>query len=209
MCACQHHVARGILATIVLVCCSVTSLPGAPTKLIDQYNFAPRAGTNGGATFGQSFIPTLPGIDYIEVLMGGHYDVVTVDILDGLIGFDGLDGPVIGTSNPLLIDTYPSGGHQTIHFDFPSTVSLTPGNTYVFRLQTPGGIGGISWSGDSYSRGQYLIENYATSAFQLQDTIFEEGMIVDTVAVIPAPGALALGFIGMGLLNCLRRRKTL
>ncbi len=205
----QHRLTGGILAILVLFYWSVVNLHAAPTKLIDQYNSAPREGTNGGATFGQSFIPTLPGIDYVEVLMGGHYDVVTVDILDGLVGFDGLDGPVIGTSNPLLIDTYPSGGHEIIHFDFPSTVGLTPGNTYVFRLQTPLKIGGISWSGNSYSRGQYLIENYATSDFQFQDTIFEEGMIVDTAGVIPAPGALALGFIGVGLVNCLRRRKAL
>ncbi len=139
--------------------------------------------------------------------MGGHGDIVTVDILNGLVGSDGLDGPVIGTSNPVPVNTVAtSGTHEIIHFDFPSTISLTPGNTYVFRLQTPQGIGGISWSGNSYSNGQYLIENYATSEFLLQDAIFQEGMMVD---VIPAPGALALGFMGVGLVNCLRRRKTL
>ncbi len=147
--------------------------------------------------------PTLPGLNYVEVLMGGSGDIGTVDILDGLLGLDGLGGPVVGTSYPTLVDTHP--GHQIVHFDFPSMVNLTPGNTYVFRLQsTPYDIGGISYTDNSYSGGQYLAESYATNDYVHDyDTYFEEGIMV------PAPGALALGFMGVGLISRLRRRRTL
>jgi len=186
---------------------SLAKVDAAPTKVIDQQNAGPITGTNGGTSFGQSFTPTLPGIDYMEILMGGDKDIVTIDILGGVIGLDGLGGPVIGTSNPTLVDTLATHVHQIIHFDFPSTVSLIPGNTYVFRLQTPLGIGGISYTDNSYSGGQYLAKNYATSSYvRDHDTFFQEGMMVD---VIPVPGALVIGFIGVGLVGWLRRRRTL
>jgi hypothetical protein len=194
-----------ILAVALLI---VTSVSAAPTTVIDQQNTAPITGTNGGTSFGQSFTPTLSAIDYVEVLMAGSANSVTVDILDGVVGLDGLEGVVIGTSDPVLVST--PGAHQIIHFDFPSTVSLTPGNTYAFRLQTPGGILGISYTDDSYSGGQYLAENYAPSSYvQGHDTFFQEGMTVEAVQAVPAPGAILLGGIGVGLVSWLRRRRTL
>ena len=195
---------RSSIVFLMMVLCALTTESVVQGGLvIDQQNAGPITGTNGGATFGQSFTPMFPGIDYVEILMGSHGDIVTVDILDGVIGLDGLGGPVIGTSDRTLVDS-PSG-HQIIHFDFPSTVSLTPGNTYMFRLQTPGGIGGISHTDDFYSGGQFLAENYAPSSYvQDRDIFFEEG-----IDVIPAPGALLLGSIGVGLVSWLRRRTLL
>jgi hypothetical protein len=132
-----------IAALFTLVTASVCL--GAPTKVIDQQNYGPVTGTNGGSHFGQSFIPTLPGIDYVEVMIGDFGSSLTVQILDGMVLFDGLGGPIIGTSNPTYVDTvHPptgTGQHQMIHFDFPTTVSVTPGNTYVFRLSPGGSVG--------------------------------------------------------------------
>jgi len=204
----QRSLPHAILTILFFLCCSVVSLHAAPTQVIDQQNTGQITGTNGGTSFGQSFTPTLSGIDYIEVLMGGSGDIVTVDILDGIIGFDGLGGPVIGTSNPTLVNTIIT--QEIIPFDFPSTVSLTPGNTYVFRLQTPGGIEGVSWTDDSYIGGQYLAENYATTSYvQGHDLLFEEGMMVSTAQPVPAPSALAICIVGANLVTWLRRRKSL
>jgi len=88
-----------------------------PITFIDQQNLGAVTGTNGGVVFGQSFTPTLSGIDAIEFLMAGDNDVVVVQILDGVVGFDGLGGTVIATSNAVVVTT--PGFHQTIHFDFP------------------------------------------------------------------------------------------
>ena len=115
-------------------------------------------------------------------------------------------------SNPTYIDTvHNTGYHEMIHFDFPTTVSVTLGNTYVFRLAA----GGVSWTDDSYSRGQYLAAGYATDSYvQAHDMVFELGMMVEdelpeTPDVIPAPGAFLLGSIGAGVVSWLRRRRTL
>ncbi len=115
-----------------------TSLPNvsseasaAPITVIDQQNLAPEMGSQGGVIFGQSFIPTLPRVDAFEVVMGDFGATVAVQILNGLVGFDGLAGPVIGTSDPAVTETE---GRHTVHFDFPLGIAVTPGETYVARF---------------------------------------------------------------------------
>src|SRR5260370_16701957 len=89
-----------------------TSLPNvsseasaAPITVIDQQNLAPEMGSQGGVIFGQSFIPTLPRVDAFEVVMGDFGATVAVQILNGLVGFDGFARPLIGTSHPALTET--------------------------------------------------------------------------------------------------------
>lgn len=162
----------------------------APLTTIDQQNNAPATGTNGGALFGQSFTPTLTRIDAIEFLMGGFSETVIVEILDGVMGFDGLGAPVIGTSNPVLVNT--PGVHQIIHFDFPLAVLLVPGQTYVARLFAASGIRGVSHSENFYAGGQFLAQGYAPGSYTSErDMIFREGLSV------PEPTTawlIALGF---------------
>ena len=84
---------RSFVIVVMVALCSLATeslVQGAPTKVIDQQNTGPVTGTNGGSNFGQSFIPTLPGIDYIEILMGESGTFRTVRILDGMVNFDGL-----------------------------------------------------------------------------------------------------------------------
>lgn len=183
-----------------------TLAPGAqagPITIIDQQNPGPAAGTSGGINFGQSFTPTLPGIDAIEILMAGDNDTVAVQILDGVAGFDGLGGPVIATSNPVVVNIPP--GHQIIHFDFPGTVNLIPGQTYVARLFTPGGIDGVSLTlNNEYSRGQFLSEGFAIGFFPTTyDMIFTEGLHTP----VPEPATLVLFSLGVAGLAIGRPRR--
>lgn len=184
----------GYLMGLILL---ATAAHAAPITLIDQQNQGSAAGMNGGASFGQSFTPTLPAIDAIEFLMAGLGQSVVVNILDGLVGVDGLGGRVIATSDPVAVTT-PSG-HETIHFDFPTRITLTPGRTYIAQLFTPGGIEGVSWTGDTYGGGQFLHEGIALDAFpQGRDLIFTEGL----TRPIPTSGAgwlFSLGLLGLAL----------
>lgn len=185
------------LAGLILLLGIATATRAEPIIRIDQQNQGPVAGTNGGVSFGQSFTPTLPAIDAIEFLMAGLGQRVVVNILDGLIGADGLGGPVIATSEAVTVLTL--SGHQSVHFDFPDRLALTPGRRYVAQLFTPGGIEGVSWTdGDAYGGGQFLQEGFAASDFSERDLIFTEGV----TRPVAAPGSewlFALGFVGLGL----------
>src|SRR5215468_2149828 len=161
----------------------------SPIVQIDQQNLATPDGTNGGVRFGQSFTPTLSAIDAIEFLIGDNHAIVYVDLLDGVSGFDGLGGTVIATSLPTAVNL-PSG-HEMVHFDFPTRVTLVPGHTYVARLAAssgtiPPGLAGVSLSlNDLYPGGQFLEEGFPIDfAHQPRaDMIFVEGL----TAGAPAP----------------------
>jgi hypothetical protein len=165
----------------------------APITVIDQQNLAPEMGSQGGVIFGQSFIPTLPRVDAFEVVMGDFGATVAAQILNGLVGFDGLAGPVIGTSDPAV--TQPPFGRSTVHFDFPLGVALIPGQTYVAKFFSINGdfapgIAGVSiTTNDSYTRG-LLLEGGVPPGFfsRAYDLIFSEGLTTP----IPEPTAIWL-----------------
>ncbi len=173
----------------------------APITVIDQQNPAPAMGTQGGVVFGQSFIPTLPSVDAFEVLMGDDSATVVAQILNGVIGFDGLAGPVIGTSDPVMVSDF-GIGHHTIHFDFPLGVAVIPGQTYVAEFfATSGrfapGIAEVSiTTNDSYNRGLLLEGGFPPGFFSTAyDLIFSEGLTTP----IPEPSSwvIAIGFLAM------------
>lgn len=164
-----------------------TSLPSvfseasaAPITVIDQQNLGPEMGSQGGVIFGQSFIPTLPRVDAFEAVMGDFGATVVAQILNGVVGFDGLAGPVIGTSDPAVTETI---GRHTVHFDFPFGVAVTPGETYVARFFSINGdfapgIAGVSiTTNDSYTQGLLLEGGVPPGFFSPDyDLIFSEGL---------------------------------
>lgn len=192
------------IAGLALLLNIVVQVHADPITIIDQQNLGPFAGTSGGVIFGQSFTPTRPGIDAIEFLMAGDNDVVVVQILDGVVGFDGLGGSVIATSNAVVVAT--PGFHQTIHFDFPTTVSLIPGQMYVARLFTAGGIEGVSLTNDVYGGGRFFTQGFTIGFFPSFDMIFTEGLHTDTA--IPEPTTLLLFSLGIAGLAINRLRRS-
>jgi hypothetical protein len=150
-------------------------------SVIDQQNAGPPNGSMGGVVFGQSFTPTLSRIDVFEVEIGDFGATDAVQILNGVSGFDGLSGAVLGTSVPVA--TEPNGRHP-IQFIFPGGIALTPGDTYVARIFSidgdfAPGPAGISITTDNAYAGGQLLEagSSAMSPFLVNsDAVFREGL---------------------------------
>ena len=89
-----------------MVC--VASTQAAPLGVIDQQNtIATNRFFSGQNIIGQSFVPTLPGIDAIEFNLGSNTfgSSIYINVRDGLAGPDGLSGPILGTSNTLVLES--------------------------------------------------------------------------------------------------------
>ena len=173
-----------------------------PITIVDQQNLAPATGTNGGpgSIFGQSFTPTLPGINAVEFLIGAQNVFVRVDLLSAVVGFDGLQGNVIASSLAVFVNT--QGTHELIHFDFPSTIPLNVGQTYVFRFFSTDNIG-VSHSGNFYVGGQFFHGGFAINDFPAtRDLVFVEG-----IHEIPEPATMLLLGTGLAYLTVRVRRK--
>jgi hypothetical protein len=154
----------------------------APLLMIDQQNTISDARfLSGQNRLGQSFMPTLSAIDAIEISLGSlsDFSMFFVNLRDGLAGPTGLDGPILGTSNSIMLP--PDAPNEMRHFDFPGRIALTPGVKYVFEVIGNKGIAGGLSTGDAYPRGEGLKE--FSPGF---DMIFAEGLHV------PEPSSLAL-----------------
>lgn len=193
----------------LLLCAAVSyvfTLPStalsASSFVVDQQNLV---GTySGGASspdfvLGQSFTPALPGIDAIDLNIStlSFPSSMRIDLLDGLVGIDGLQGPVIGTTQTITItQTFKS----TFRFLFANTVPVTPGNTYVMRFEPigPNSNPQIQIHSDEgispYPLGQALQRHLTPASIASRDFVFTEG-----VFGIPEPGCLLMA--GLALLS--------
>lgn len=163
-------------------------------SIIDQQNPGPGDGSQGGVVFGQSFTPTLSRIDFFEVEIGDFGAIDQVQILNGVSGFDGLSGTVLGTSDPAVT---PVNDRQPVRFIFPGGIALIPGDTYVARIYSTNGtfapgIAGISITTDNaYTGGQLLEAGFSDTSPVIvdYDAVFQEG----TVPEVPTIWLLASG----------------
>ncbi len=176
-------------------------LTASPITIIDQQNPGPFTTTNGAGvaplSFGQSFTPTLNGIDAIQFLIQGAHATIHVDLMNGYGGADGLGGALLATSNSVFVNV---STDTMVQFDFPTTVALTPGHTYVARITMTSGNGlFMRETANLYGGGQFLNEGDPSSLFTDRDQIFAEGLYSHNPAVPePAPIFLfALGMVGL------------
>jgi hypothetical protein len=176
---------HGVLAVSTWIFWLVLSVicEAAPLLLVDQQNTTSDARFFSGQNrIGQSFTPTLPAVDAVELNLGslsGLSSTIFVNLRSGLAGPDGLDGAILATSNSVLMP--PDTPNEMRHFDFPSRILLTPGALYVFEIVGNSGHAGALSTGDNYPRGSALKE--FSAGF---DMIFAEGLHV------PEPRSMVL-----------------
>jgi len=151
--------------------------------VIDQHNEPSGLGTFATSPLGgvgQSFRPALSSLDFVELQIFNQSPVgpatFLVSIRDG-----SMTGGVLGRSQPTTVGAPPALGPT--HFDFPSSVPLTSGNTYVLEISEQ--VGGAGWGvrygpGADYANGQAFTGGNPVNF----DLWFREG-----VAAAPEPTA--------------------
>jgi hypothetical protein len=155
--------------------------PAPPNVLYDIQSYGP---------IGQSFIPSLPAVGFVQLeLFDGHPNnglgaTVYVNLRSNSIA-----GPLLGSSDPVLLPDIPSGGGVT-NFFFSGPVTVSPGTTYFFEIEVQSGdLWRANMAGD-YSSGVAYIQG---SSQPFYDLWFREGIIVPEPSakwLVLATGAL-------------------
>jgi hypothetical protein len=161
---------------------------------------------------GQSFTPSLSGIDFVELRVGRAGSETPTSVLINLRQ-DSILGTILGSTETRYV---PLGPVSVFTLYFPNQIPLLPGTTYFFDVQvpytttTPNGVtgsGGATVDTDSLDN-QF---NYhggvayrGTNALTSYDLWFREGTIVP----IPEPSSIALFTMGGGLFAFQFWRKT-
>ncbi|HEV2208222.1 MAG TPA: PEP-CTERM sorting domain-containing protein [Verrucomicrobiae bacterium] len=151
------------------------------------------------APCGQSFTPTLSGINFIRLNFndGNPNDGLGTSVYLNLRA-NSFTGTTLGTSDSVAM---PNGFTGVEDFSFSSTIPLTPGTTYFFEIvETP------SWVPWNFANGSYDYAGgyayYRGSPAGGSDLWFREGLYT-----VPEPSAALLGLLGFGVLGLLRARR--
>ena len=155
---------------------------------VDQSNETAALGgyvITGGGFVGQGFTPTLTGLDAVELILNKQTSSdgsVLVQIRD-----NDITGTILGTSQSKLI-TGGSGygsSYGIVHFDFPSTVALSPGRLHVIEVASvAGGNLGVfvtNWGTNPYSGGTAYHRGVSQPG---EDLWFREGLTPKTTHLL-------------------------
>lgn len=170
---------------------------------IDQQNLVANTSVSSTQVY-QTFVPTLSGIDAAEFnLRTANPSIIGsafLRIYDGA----GL-GTVLGSSTSQVVANF--AVFQAYHFDFISTVALTPGSTYTLSIISTQ-LFSIESSGDnSYASGAMVNANGDGIFGGDLDFVFTEGLHSSPV---PEPASLAMWSVmgGIGFMARRRRKKA-
>jgi hypothetical protein len=167
--------------------------------LIDQHNDPPvppnilrywAAHPPFNPPIGQEFKPSLNSLDFVDLRThaGGGAATGTFEIR---IHAGSIAAPVLATSTPNIMT---NGDETVVHFEFPSSVSLIPGDLYVMEFAQVefGSAWGIGATGDTYAQGQMIWRGEPNA----DDLWFREGVVV-----VPEPSVTLIGSIGVMIMS--------
>jgi hypothetical protein len=146
---------------------------------------------------GQSFTPSLSGIDFIRLELNDSSPTGALGSTWFLnLHSDSIHGPILATTAPVDL---PGAFTGTANFFFPNTIPLTPGATYWFDVNSPDGgawhlVAGILNYPGGYAWAQDTPHDFS-------DYWFREGLVV------PEPSSAALLLLGGAAFISLRRPK--
>jgi hypothetical protein len=150
----------------------------------------------GPARCTQSFIPAMPQISFIDLIVlddfagDGQDSHVYVVLRSGSI-----DGPIIASTDPVTIPNgYQNFNNEWTRFMFPSRVRIHPFETYYFQPAVQPSSLGISVKA-SFSQYTAGILYYGTKPSFGPDIYFREGCI--DVYPIPEPSTVTLALVGL------------
>ncbi len=168
-----------VICLVLLFGCGGEDSSG-PTFIPDQDNaaFTPSGfqSIQALSPIGQEFTPTLSSLDFVELFTEDFGDAhngvggeLVVNIRHGTI-----TDSIIATSLPV---TLPDSFSGITHFNFPSSVSLTPGEIYIIEITVASGDNwGVGMSGvPTYAGGGPILQGVSQTGYDLW---FKEGHTV-------------------------------
>ncbi len=152
---------------------------------------------------GQEFTPSLNGLNFVDINLLAQ-SATNTGTFEIAIHQGNITAPVLGLSGQ-VIRSGGTAGNNT-HFTFPSTVALTPGDTYVLEvLQITGNSGwAVEVPVSAIVDGQTIDMNYPGGRLiyggvsqGTEDMIFQEGIVVPepSVSSLCLLGVLAFGLV--------------
>jgi hypothetical protein len=205
--------ARAHLAVAAFLALTQAPAVTAATLIADQQNTlqVTLAGFTTQQVIGQSFVPVLPSMNAVELLIndqspgfGGPVDTF-VNIRSGTIG-----GLILGASQTVAFpDLALPSLPQVTQFLFSAPIALVPGSTYWIEFVAPDtsqsnlGVFASAFNLDAYPAGTAFADTFTPDLAPV-DLWFRQG----TVAVVPVPAALPMAVSGLMLMGACARRRT-
>lgn len=150
------------------------------------------------SSYGQSFIPSLPSIDFFKLKLSdndpsnGLGATIYLNLRSGSIA-----GPILGTTTPAILADGFSG---VVSFFFAGTVTLAPGNGYYCEpIVQSGDLWNIDAGEYGYPNGSVFADGLPATG---SDIWFREGVIV------PEPASVSLLSVAASFLILVLQRRA-